>query len=170
MANQDSPHGFPSVASLNGRPGYFRNYAKAVGYGTAVGYNDLVDSAASGIDIERGAAGGPFLGISYAYSAASTAATHPVEILHFDNIVEGQTDGSLVAADTGLKADIVVAAANATTGISAMEIDASTEAATATLDLYLLRLAPYADNAAGTNSRWFCNVHDLRLSTVVAGE
>ena len=134
-----------------------------------MGFNDLVDAAAAGTTFEQGVAGGPFLGLSQAYSAASTAATHPIEILHFDNIVEGQTDLSLVTADTGLKADVVVAAANATTGLSQMEINSATEATTATLDLFLLRLAPYVGNASGTNSRWFCNVHDLRISTVVAG-
>lgn len=172
MANLDNPHGFLTVASLVGRPGYFRNYTKAVGYGTAVGFNDLVVNVAAGIDIERAATSGAFLGISYANSAASTAATHPVELLGRDNVCEGQEDSEvsdMVAADTGLKADIIVATRNATTGISAMEIDSDTVNTTATLDVFLLRLAPYVGNEVGNFSRWFVNFHDLAIAEAQAG-
>ena len=172
MANDDRPHGFLSVASMVGRPGYFRNYTKAAGYATAVGFNDLVVNVAAGIDIEQAAAGGAFLGISYANSAASTAATHPVELLGRDNVCEGQEDSDtsdLVAASTGLKADIIVAARNATTGLSQMEIDSSSAATTATLDAFLLRLAPYVDNETGNFSRWFVNFHDLAIAEAQAG-
>lgn len=172
MANDDSPHGFISVLSLIGRPGYFRNYTKAAGYATAVGFNDLVVNVAAGVDIERAAAGGAFLGISYGNSAASTAATHPVELLGRDNICEGQEDSDtsdLVAADAGLKADIIVADRNATTGLSAMEIDSSSGATTATLDAFLLRPAPYVGNEIGNFTRWFVNFHDLAIAEAQAG-
>lgn len=169
-ANADRPHGFPTVDSFVGRPGWFRNYAKASGYGTALGVNDLVNNAAAGTDIEQGAAGGPFLGVGFKYSAASTADTIPVEVLGRDNVCECQTDGTLAAADAGLKSDIIVAAASATTGLSGMEIDDSTEATTATLDAFLLRPYPAVDNdVTQANSRWLVNIHDLAIAEAQAG-
>ena len=169
MANDDFPHGFPSVGNLSGRPGYFRNYDHAATDATAIGFNDLVERAAAGTTCVQASAGGPFLGISHANGAASTLYTVPVEIVSPSLVIEGQTDLSLVTADTGLNASVLVAARNATTGISNMEIDSTTEATTSTLDVRLLRLAPYVDNASGTNSRWFCLVNDNAISDLKAG-
>ena len=169
MANVDFPHGFPSVGSLDGRPGYFRNYDHAAADATAIGFNDLVERAAAGTTCVQASAGGPFLGISNANGAVSTLYTVPVEILTAATIVEGQTDLSLAAADVGLNADVLVAARNADTGISNMEVNSATEATTNTLDLRLLRLAPYTDNAAGTNSRLFCIVNDVGIGDLKAG-
>lgn len=170
MANVDFPHGFPIVDSLDGRPAYARIYAKASGDSKALGFNDLVDILAAGTDIERSAAGGPFVGVNMTFGAASTATNHVVEILTGASICEAQTDGSLVTADTGLNADVIAdAAPNANTNISVQELDAATEASTATLDFRLLRLAPYVGNASGTNSRWFCICNDLRISDLKDG-
>lgn len=157
MANRDWPHGFIPVGSqTGGEAGYIRNYNKVVGMSTAIGRFDLVDPQASGVDVAQAAAGGPYLGVSLNYGAASSATTHNVLILRPDSIIEGQTDGSLATADANLNANFVVAAASTTTGLSQMEINAATEDTTSTLDLHLLRLAPYIDNVTGTNSRWFC--------------
>src|SRR3990167_4571777 len=87
-----------------------------------------------------------------------------------DLAMEAQTNTSLAAADTGLNADVVVAARNATTGISNMEINGDSEATTATLDLRLLRLAPYVGNAAWTNARWFVLCNDVAQEDLKAGE
>lgn len=170
MANVDNPHGFPVVDSLDGRPAYTRNYLKASGDTKALGFNDLVDALTAGTDIERRAAGGPFLGVNMSFGAASTATTHLVEILTPASICEAQTDASLVTADTGLIADVIAdVAPNSTTSISAQEIDSATEVVTGTLDFRLLRIAPYVGNASGTNSRWFCLCNDLRISDLKAG-
>lgn len=170
MANVDNPHGFPVVGSLDGRPSYTRNYSKAVGDGDAIGFNDLVDAVAAGTDVERIGAGGPFLGVSLAFGAASTATVHPIAIFTASTICEAQTDLSLVTADTGLNADVMTdVAPNATTSISAQELNSATEATTSTLDFNLLRLAPYIDNASGTNSRWLCVPNDIRRSDLKAG-
>ena len=170
--NADRPHGFPPVDSFVERPGYFRNYTKVVGYGTALGIYDLVQlqAAGDGLSVEQGAAGGPFLGVGYKHSLASTADTIPVELLARDNVCEAQTDGTLAAADAGLKTDIIVAAANAATGMSQMEVDDSTEATTATLDVFLLRPYPAIDNdVTQANSRWLVNVHDIQIAEAQAG-
>lgn len=170
MANVDFPHGYPVVGSLDGRPTYTRNYAKASGDADPIGFNDLVDIVAAGTDVERIGAGGPFTGVSLSFGAASTATTHQVEILTPATICEAQTSGSLVTADTGLNANAMTdVAPNTTTNISAQEIDADTEANTSTLDFRLLRLAPYTDNASGTNSRWFVICNDCRISDLKAG-
>ena len=169
MANVDNPHGFPSAGSLDGRPGYFRNYDHIATDAVAIGFNDLVERTAAGTDVVQASAGGPFLGISLANGTASTLYTVPVEILTAATIVEGQTDLSLVTADTGLNADVLVAARNATTGISNMEINSATEATTSTLDLRLLRLNPAVGNASGTNSSWFCIVNDVGIGDLKAG-
>ena len=169
MANSDNPHGFVSVGSLDGRPGYFRNYNHVASDIVAIGFNDLVERAAAGTDVVQASAGGPFLGISHANGAVSTLYTVPVEIVTPALIVEGQTDGSLVTADTGLNANVIVAARNATTGVSNMEINSASEDTTSTLDLRLLTLAPYVGNASGTNSRWFCIVNDAAIGDLKAG-
>ena len=170
MANVDAPHGFISIGARDGRPGYFRNYDHAVGDTTAIGFNDLVQPVGTGVDAAQAVAGGPFLGISHANGAASTLYVVPVELITSDLVMEAQTNTSLAAADTGLNADVVVAARNATTGISNMEINGDSEATTATLDLRLLRLAPYVGNAAGTNSRWFVLCNDVAQEDLKAGE
>jgi hypothetical protein len=170
MANVDNPHGYPIVGSLDGRPAYTRNYAKASGDGDAIGFNDLVDLVAAGTDVERIGAGGPFLGVSHSFGAASTATTHLIGILTPASICEAQTDLSLVTADTGLIANAMTdVAPNTTTNISAQEIDSATEVVTGTLDFRLLRLAPYVGNASGTNSRWFVLCNDVRISDLKAG-
>ena len=172
MANQDWPHGFIPVGSIDGSnsPGYIRPYTKASGYGEPLGKYDPVVIAASGVDVERYTAAATIVGVNFTYAAASIASTHDVMILNESSIIEGQTDGSLVAADTGLNANFITSAdCNATTGISIAEIDAATEATTSTLDLHLLRLAPYVGNAAGTNSRWFCVPNNLRFVNKVVG-
>ncbi len=170
MANVDSPHGYPVVESLDGRPAYVQNYAKAVGDADPIGFNDLVDVVAAGTDVERIGAGGPFLGVSLAHGAASTATTHPIEIFTPATICDAQTDLSLVTADTGLNADALTdVAPNTTTLISNQEINSVGEAATSTLDFNLFRLAPYIGNVSGTNSRWLVICNDVRRGDLKAG-
>lgn len=168
----DWPHGFIPVGSLDGSnsPGYIQKLNKLSTYGEPLGKFDPVTNAATGIDIERYTATSPIIGINLNYAAASVASTHDVVILNESSIIEGQTDVSLVAADTWLNANFITAAdCNATTGISIAEVDGGTEATTSSLDLHLLRLAPYIGNAAGTNSRWFCTSNNLRFVNKVVG-
>lgn len=170
MPNLDFPRGFPIVSSLVGGPPYTRAYTKVVGDTKALGFGDLVILEADGVSVARKAAGGPFAGVCLNFGAASTATTHLVSILTPASICMAQTDGSLVTADTALNADVVAdVAPNTITGISAQEIDSATEAATNTLDVRLLRLAPYVGNASGTNSAWLCIINDCQISNLTAG-
>ena len=86
-----------------------------------------------------------------------------------DLIFELQEDsvgGALAATDVGNNADIVVAAGNADTGLSGMEIDSSTKATT-TANLRILRLVPRPDNIIGANAKWevLLNEHTFKTTT-----
>ena len=171
MANVDHPYGFPPTDSIGGGAFYTQNYDKLVGYATALGIFDLVDVVSTGDDVNQGAAGGPFIGVGLMYSAASTAATIPVIVLTPQTLCHAQEDGvggAIAAADETLNADVIVAAANATTGESQMEIDSNTAATTSTLDLRLQRLHPAVGNAQGANARYLLFVNDLRIGDLKA--
>ncbi len=74
-----------------------------------------------------------------------------------DVIFRIQEDGvttPVAEASVGLNAEIIVGAGVAATGISGMELDSDTVAATATLPLRILRLDPAEDNALGAYADW----------------
>lgn len=77
----------------------------------------------------------------------------------------------LAAADVGLNANVVVGTGSSTTGLSAMELDNSTENTTATLQLKILGLSPRPDNAIGEHAKWLVKInnHQLGSSTGTAG-
>lgn len=173
MANLDFPRGFIPVGAWDGGNFRTRVMTKVVGDTTAMGINDLVDITGEADTITQGALGGPFVGVSRSFSAASTASTHPVIYLTPYTVLEAQDDGDsnlIPAAAEGLNASIVVAAANSTNQLSNMEIDSSTEAATNTLDLCLLRPVPRVGNTVGSSfADWFVRVNDLRWSDLKVG-
>jgi hypothetical protein len=63
-----------------------------------------------------------------------------------------QNDGTSAATDYGLNADIVVGTGNTTTGLSANELDTSTIATTAALNLKIIGLWDVPNNAVGANA------------------
>lgn len=63
-----------------------------------------------------------------------------------------QNDGTSAATDYGLNADVVVGTGNTTTGLSAMELDTSTIATTAALNLKIIGLWDVPNNAVGANA------------------
>ena len=65
-----------------------------------------------------------------------------------------QSDEDIVQADFGKNADVVVGTGNTTTGVSAMELDSSTIATTAALNLKLVGIYDTPGNALGS----FCQV------------
>lgn len=152
---------------------YTRVYDKAAADGNAIGINDLVDITGAADTIARGAAGGPFLGVSRSYGAASTLTSHPTLLLTQSTICVAQEDsvgGAIAAASEGLNADVIVAAPSATTQLSAMEIDSNTAATTNTLDVRLLQPLPVADNTvASANAQWLVTINDLRIADLKAG-
>ena len=63
-----------------------------------------------------------------------------------------QNDGTSAATDYGLNADVVVGTGNTVTGLSAMELDTSTIATTAALNLKIIGLWDVPNNAVGANA------------------
>ena len=63
-----------------------------------------------------------------------------------------QNDGTSAATNYGLNADVVVDTGNTTTGLSAIELDTSTIATTAALNLKIIGLWDVPNNAVGANA------------------
>ena len=186
MANLDKPRGAKVVGHLDGSPfngmvGYY-NFAAAEATATFIG--DFVKSAGSadgdGIPtIAQAAAGDALLGVvvSIAFDPTDLRTIHrKASTLRYayvadapDVVVEMQEDavgGALAAGDIGNNADVVVAAGDATTGQSAMEIDSSTKATT-TAQLRILKLLQRPDNEIGANALYLCaiNEHEHKSTT-----
>lgn len=86
------------------------------------------------------------------HRAASTNRVAMVALAR-DNIFEVQEDADttpIAAASIGLNAGLILTAGSATTGLSAMEIDSSTVATTATLPVRVLGLSRRVGNAFNT--------------------
>lgn len=87
-----------------------------------------------------------------------------------DVIYEVQESGTnLAIADVGLNVNVVFA--NPATGVvvSAVMLNNSTKAATATLDCKLLRVAPRVDNALGNFCKWWVTLNNHMLAPNTAG-
>ena len=79
---------------------------------------------------------------------------------------------TLAAADIGLNASIVVGSGNTTTGASGVELDTSTKATTATLELKIMELARRVDNELGSANQKVIvkiNNHQFGSHTGTAG-
>ena len=81
-------------------------------------------------------------------------------------VQEDSDGGAMTASCVGTNADIVVAAGNAYTGQSGVELDSSSTTA-ASGQLRILRLCRKPDNAIGTNAIWevMINEHELKYPT-----
>ncbi len=89
-------------------------------------------------------------------------------------IYEVQDDGvsaTMAATDIGLNANVIVAAGNATTGMSGMELDTDSKATTATLQLKIQGIVDRPDNELGVNNkvRVIINNHQHKGGTGTAG-
>ena len=173
MANRDNPHGLrPLGRTLGGGCPFLVQFSKAVGYGTAIFRHDAVARAADG-SIDKAITPGTTLysGVALDYGAANTATDHLV-IIDPTALYEAQdnddTDG-IAAADLGLNANLELNAGNATTKQSGHEIDESTVATTATLDVKLLALYNSADNEHGAWARIEIMFNKHRMNPAVAG-
>lgn len=175
MANLDNPFGFLPVFRLDGLPMIARVYQKAAADGTALGIGDLVNISGVKNIVTQGSAGGPFLGPTLAYGAASTLTNQPVIVCDKDTVLVAQEDGdggAMGTAAEGLNVDVIVATCSTVTGRSQMEIDSSTANTTpdSTLDLLLYQVAPYPDNDGTlTNARWFVTINDSTMADLKAG-
>lgn len=104
------------------------------------------------------------------YRPASTAAyvlvcDDPNQVYEIQEDADG---GALAAADVGLNADLIAGSGSTVTGRSGFELDSSTKATTATLQLRILGFAQRADNEIGANAKVLVRIN-LPTETGAAG-
>lgn len=176
MANADAAFGFRPV-NRDGSPynGATLRCVIASGDGTATFLGDAVKLAGSSQSgaptVIQCAAGDPVFGVVTAFEASPTdleAQYRKASTERFCQVAiaettyfEVQDDGTITADSAGLNANFVVGTGSTVFGTSAMEIDSTTEATTATLDLQLVAPVNRADNDASTaNSTWIVRFND----------
>lgn len=169
MANNNWPHGFrPLMMDTAGAPVGVHEYGKPSSDTNAIYTWDLLRKIASSQTVEGEliprpsvqtyATGTPgttlILGSSLNAGAASKATWHSV----IDDpyaVFEAQLDGAgspTVAADAGKNANVNNTAQSKGTTLSAMQVNLSTVATTANLDLRILDFSRNISNAEGANA------------------
>jgi len=195
MANSNTPFGLRPIRHRNGAPynGAATRYYIPASDSTAVYLGDpmiLAGSAdANGIaSVTKATAGsgaymlGPVVAVdpsegagasgrdSTTYRAASTE--RYVWVADDPDLVfvvqEDGVGGALAAADVGLNADWIAGSGSTVTGLSGAQLDTSTKATTATLQLRILGFSQMVDNEPGSaNAKVLVsiNLHSLRNTT-----
>lgn len=169
MANVDFPRGFRP------KKGHMKTEWYPIATNNAqIGQYDLLERRSDGFIHPAQASSVTIIGVAAASIPANTGGEVPV----YDDpclIFEAQTDDATVDAQTDLDLnyDIVASTPDSITGRSTMEIDGSTQAATATLPIKILRVLnviSQAGNALGANVAVECIINNhLLKSTGVAG-
>lgn len=158
MATVASPYGLRAVNRLDGLPyaGATRLFPIASGYNTNIFNGDIVSFAAGTLTRTSGTAAlsniiGVFVGCTYtdpnlkykvfrqSYPANTAASDIQAYVIDDPDVLfQIQANASVVAANIGSNAAIVNTAGSTATGNSAIALDASTIATTATLPLRLV--------------------------------
>jgi len=199
MANVDRQQGLRPVRYASGAPynGACNQYLVPSSDGTALFVGDLVKpgaaAGAAGVFVNgqncegmptviQSAAGDPSIGVIIGFLPDTsnlalryrTASTNRIALVADDpnllfEIQEVSGGTALTNAEVGLNADVVVGSGNTTTGMSGMELDNSTEATTAGLNLRIIGLNPTPDNNYGEHAKWLVMLMDHSLRGGVAG-
>lgn len=168
MANTDAAFGFRPI-NRDGSPynGATLRAVFAAGDSTATFIGDAVKTAGTAIGgyptVAQCAAGDPVLGVvvgfdadpddlSAQYRKASTqrfCKIAPVDNTYFEVQGDG-VGGALAITSVGLNANFIVGSGDTTYGVSAMELDSSSAATTATLDLQIVSIVDREDNEIGS--------------------
>ena len=176
MANLDTRGGFIPLDRLNGGnwTGQLRRYKKEASVILAPGDPVVLtgDSTADGVPlIDRAAsASGTITGIvnhidpirtdlsKKHMAAADTGFVYVIDdpTVLFE-LQEDSDGGSLAGTDVGRGADIIVANANTTTGISQVMLDSSTAGQA---QVQIMGLVQREDNAIGTYARWIVRINE----------
>jgi len=173
MANIDNPHGLrPVMRTLSGGFPATRQFTKDAAEATAIFINDVVQRQADG-NIAAGGTPGTtlYLGVALNYGAASQQTDHLVVVAP-DAIFEAQDNADVdgfAAADMGLNCNLEFNAGDALRLISGHELDESSAATTATLDVKLLDKLDVPDNEFGANCRVLVVFNKHLLNAGVAG-
>ena len=194
MANVSRVFGLRPVKHLDGSPwnGAVNLYYVPATDATAMGTGDLVKFAGSAsVDgfptIAQAAAGDASVGVvvgfavDYSnlnlvsqYRAASTA-RYALVVDSPQVVFETQEDavgGAAAVTDVGLNANVIVAAPSSANGLSGMQLDTSTKATTATLQLKIIGFVPRVDNEIGSaNAKVLVTInnHQFKGGTGTAG-
>lgn len=175
MATVASPYGLRAVNRLDGLPyaGATRLFPIASGYNTNIFNGDLVSFSGGTLTRTTGTTGltaviGVFVGCTYTdpnlkykvfrqYYPANTAASD-IEAYVIDDpnvLFQMQANGAVVAANIGKNANIVNTAGSTTTGNSAIALDTTGIAVTAT---FPIRLVDFVDGPTSTAGDAFTDV------------
>lgn len=190
MANTNAPGGLKPVRYASGAPynGAANVYYVPASDGTALFFGDPVIIAGSGDavgvpSVTRATAGsaGRITGVvvgfvpsatlnPYGYRPASTAAY--VLVADDPNLLfeiqEDAVGGALAVTDIGLNADLVAGSGDTNTKQSGFQLDTSTKATTATLQLRIDSFQQRADNEVGANAKVLVRIN-LPTQTGAAG-
>lgn len=191
MANSSVPQGLMPVRSLTGAPynGAFNVYSVPAGDGTLIGLGDLVKINGTGQtvndttyqDVIRAATGDVFVGSVVAVLPATRDSTiyREASTLRlvcvaddpnlFFEVQESAGGTAWTVNDIGLNANIVVADASTTTGLSQTTGDNSTEATTNTLDIKIVGLSNKPNNAVGASAKWIVRINRHQYANQIAG-
>jgi hypothetical protein len=192
MANADTPFGLRPVRYLSGAPynGAVNQYATAAGDGTAIYIGDPVTLSGTSqtingnvyLDVDQAATGNIIAGVvvgvlpvtreSTIYRVGSTqrillVADDPNLVFEIQEVSGGT---ALTANDAGLNADFVVGTGNTASGMSGVELNNATEAATATLDLLITGFVNRVDNEIGEHAKWLVRINRHQFANQVIGK
>ena len=191
MANVDKAYGLRALGNLSAtgaqaQYGYTINDNQAgaifqgdlvtVFDGYLVQFNPATHTAAVGVfngcNYIDPTTGKPTWKNYYPGSVNITQGTIQADVLDDPNqLFTIQCDEGFVQADIGKNADVVVGSGNTVTGASAMELDSSTIAKTAALNLKIVGLYNVPGNAFGTNAVAVVKINEhLYGSAGVAGQ
>ena len=175
MANTDRAYGFEPTGIMYG----LQPYEKDVGGAGILYRNDLMEieadgavipAAAASVDIvgsAQGVVAGGTGGISTATKALSATVTATTVLGTWDpnQMYWAQDDATSTPtqAMVGGSADHVAGTGNVNTGISAHEINITTEDSTAD-GIRLLDFVRRPDNAIGNNADWMCLINEHTMS------
>jgi hypothetical protein len=140
MANVDFPRGFQPIRRLDS--GNFDLQSNLISSSnTAIGKYDLLELRSDGFTWPAQAGSVTIVGVAAEAVAANTGGSINYYPTDGGLVLRAQVDDATVDAQTdlGLNYDIV-ATGPASTGISQMEIDGSTQATTATLPIKVLKV------------------------------
>jgi len=188
MANVDMAYGFTPVRYLSGAHynGAGNEYFIPATDGTAVYIGSLVKLAGNAdangtATVAIAATGDVVLGAivsvipvtqdSTIYREASVG--RYVMVSDDPNLVysiqEDSVGGALTSASVGLNADFAVTTGSTATGLSNTELDSSTAAVTATLDMQITGLVDRSDNVIGVNAEWLVRLNNHQFVNQTTG-
>jgi hypothetical protein len=187
MANVDTPFGLRPISNMAGMgvANRVRPYTVLAADAVAMFVGDLVkltgteaisDDGFTYPVVAQAAATNTCVGVvigfkinpDYLGQIHRTASTLRTAIVVDDPyaIFEAQVNGTLVAADVGLNADITVGSGSTILGLSAMEVDQST-VKSATDVLRILRVLNSVDNETGANAKVEVMINEHQYKSTV---